>query len=92
MISEPQERLPAKGVSVAFGRRKEKDSGEVQGGHDTNKRGSSKQKHQDGDERRIRDQKGEKAEKAGRRTGTPNTRTGRAAMQERKQGKKGKGR
>ena len=52
-----------------------KDKDAPKGGHDNNQRQSNKEKHQRGDERRGRDQGGEKGD--ARRRGNPNTRGGR---------------
>ncbi|ADB35021.1 hypothetical protein Kfla_6018 [Kribbella flavida DSM 17836] len=76
--------------------RKKSTGQEVQGGHSTGASGSSQEKHQRGDQRRIQDQQGTKAkQKSG--MFNKNTRSGREAAAANKaaqeaQKKKGRGR
>lgn len=60
--------------------------------HTSGARGSTEQRHQDGQDRKQVDQQGEKSQKAGRRGFNANTRTGRQAAAAKKAADKKQGR
>jgi hypothetical protein len=79
----------AKSKKPSWGKKKEELAGAE---HKTGKRGSTQQRHEDGQDRKKVDQQGEKSQAAGRRGFNMNTRTGRAAAAAAKKAAKEQGR